>query len=542
MLLIALLLKETEMHTLNRQIPINTLNSHNLHRFLWVSAFLVLSSHNLLADTSPDPLPLHTAVERADRAVLEKLIAKGESLDRQGSDGWTPLMYAVRDGRQETVSILLAAGAAVNIGDRWSRTPLHLAAEAPAGIARMLIKAGADLDKRNAGGVTPLMLAAGNGRQDIVELLLQAGARLDLKDYQDNSVVDWARRSQNPELTRKLEHKLSTASEQPSRARTENFAEDVFVDVKFPDWFKPGFLDLDVDLQEALSAGKQGLMIFISTRRCSYCKAFIENSLALPDIRRRVQESFDVVGLEIFDDSMMTDPEGNRYRVKEFVTVQKATFTPTLIFYGPQGQKILKIVGYYPPDKFRTVLDYLQGKRYQHEPLRDYISRVSHSSQTSAAQIKKDYELFSKPPYMLDRRAGPAQRPLLVLFEQPDCSACERFHNRVLADEAIRRLMGRFEVVQLDASDTATRLITPTGDRVTPKEWFAGLDLSYRPALVFFSEMGEEVMRLDSETQRYRMEGTLQLVLEKGYENDAQLQRWRRDKAVELYNMQNKQK
>jgi len=40
-------------------------------------------------------------------------------------------------------------------------------------------------------------------------------------------------------------------------------------------------------------------------------------------------------------------------------------------------------------------------------------------------------------------------------------------------------------------------------------------------------------LRLDSETLRYRMEGTLQLVLERAYENDAQLQRWRREKAIE---------
>ncbi|MGD8583595.1 MAG: hypothetical protein PVF06_13205, partial [Gammaproteobacteria bacterium] len=55
----------------------------------------------------------------------------------------------------------------------------------------------------------------------------------------------------------------------------------------------------------------------------------------------------------------------------------------------------------------------------------------------------------------------------------------------------------------------------------------------YTPAIVFFDEAGQEVLRLDSETLRYRMEGTLQLVLERAYENDAQLQRWRREKAIE---------
>ena len=100
--------------------------------------------------------------------------------------------------------------------------------------------------------------------------------------------------------------------------------------------------------------------------------------------------------------------------------------------------------------------------------------------------------------------------------------------------------MGEFETVHLDASDTKTRIVSPSGERISPKQWFAQLELSYTPATVFFNETGEEVMRLDSETRRYRMEGTLQLILEKAYKEDAQLQRWRRSKAVEFYQLQQK--
>jgi hypothetical protein len=38
------------------------------------------------------------------------------------------------------------------------------------------------------------------------------------------------------------------------------------------------------------------------------------------------------------------------------------------------------------------------------------------------------------------------------------------------------------------------------------------------------------------------MEGTLQLILEKAYKQDAQLQRWRRDKAVQFYKLQQQTK
>jgi hypothetical protein len=53
--------------------------------------------------------------------------------------------------------------------------------------------------------------------------------------------------------------------------------------------------------------------------------------------------------------------------------------------------------------------------------------------------------------------------------------------------------------------------------------------------VLFFDEQGEEVMRIDSEAQRVRMEGSLQLVLEGTAPKEAQLQRWRRRKAIERF-------
>ncbi|PVV14328.1 MAG: hypothetical protein B6D72_04155 [gamma proteobacterium symbiont of Ctena orbiculata] len=490
----------------------------------------------LITGAMANQLMLHNVVQEENRTALKQAIASAESLDARDPNGWTALMYATKAGKSDAVSLLLTAGASPDIGDRLGRTPLNMAVSVPKKVSQLLIQAGADINQRNAGGATALMLAAGNGRQDLVSLLLDAGARLDLKDYQGNSVVDWSRRGGFDELTRRLERRLEK-QDKVAIASGEEFAEDIFVDVQFPDWFKASFLDLSEDLKEALNAGKQGLMIFISTRRCSYCKAFIQNSLNRPDIQGRVETSFDVIGLEIFDDSEMIDPEGNSYRVKEFVTSNKAAYTPTLIFYGVSGRKLLKIVGYYPPDKFQKVLDYLEGKRYLHETLRSYLNRTAISSTKSTSDISVDQELFTKPPYLLDRRAGPAARPLLVVFERPNCATCERFHRQVLRDKSVRRLMREFEAVQLDASNTSSGLIIPNGERISPAQWFERLDLSYSPAILFFDESGNEVMRLDSETKRFRMEGSLQLVLEKGYLKDAQLQRWRRDKAVELFKL-----
>ncbi|MDZ7750637.1 MAG: thioredoxin fold domain-containing protein [Gammaproteobacteria bacterium] len=447
--------------------------------------------------------------------------------------GPTELMAAVERGEVAAMDRLLGSGAPPDAANRQGETALHLATAQPLAITERLTAAGANIDARDAGGVSVLMRAAGRGRRDLVEHLLAAGARLDFKDYEGASAVHWAGRAGHRELARFLTARLEA---QPSPAHVPDrheFAEDVFVDVEFPDWFKESFLDLDVNLGEALDARKQGIMLFVSTRRCSYCKAFLDKSLSRQDIRQRLTDAFDIIGLEIFDDSMMTAVDGTRYRVKEFVKAEKASLTPTLIFYGEGGRRLLKIVGYYPPERFRQVLDYLEGGHHRHMTLRSFMAaRPSPTVSSKTRPALAEDTLFATPPHILDRRGAASDRPLMVLFEERDCPACARFHRRVLADEAIRGLLEEYEVRRLEIGDRETPVITPTGEGTTAAAWYGTLGLSYAPAVVLFDRQGREVMRIDSETLRFRMEGSLQMVLEDTPPEDPQLQRWRRDKAI----------
>ncbi len=121
----------------------------------------------------------------------------------------------------------------------------------------------------------------------------------------------------------------------------------------------------------------------------------------------------------------------------------------------------------------------------------------------------------------------------MVVFDKAGCDACERFHRRVLRDQAVRKLLGDFDVVRLDLDDTGERVITPDGEAVTAADWYQQLDLSYTPAVLFFNLHGHEVMRLDSEILPFRMEGTLQMMLDGVTAEDAQLQRWRKAKVIE---------
>ena len=141
-----------------------------------------------------------------------------------------------------------------------------------------------------------------------------------------------------------------------------------------PAWFKTGFLDLPDDLAEARAAGKLGLMLLFSTEGCAHCKAF---SSAASRTRRSARRCahFDVIHLEIFDDSPVKDPQGRRLAVREFARREGAAFSPTQVFYDVDGERGHRVVGYQPPERFSTVPDYVVGGHYRALAYRDHLER-----------------------------------------------------------------------------------------------------------------------------------------------------------------------
>ncbi|MDJ0871250.1 MAG: thioredoxin fold domain-containing protein [Gammaproteobacteria bacterium] len=302
--------------------------------------------------------------------------------------------------------------------------------------------------------------------------------------------------------------------------------------VQHPDWFKSSFLDLREDLDQALADGKAGVMLYFGQARCPYCRLFFEANLAKPDIKHYVQSRFDVIGLQIFSDEEITDPAGNTLSVREFSIRERTHFTPSVLFYTEHGRNALTLRGYPPPYKFRAALEYVADGHYLTSTFREYLALADPPPVFEEDALAED-ELFSAPPYMLDRRRFPADQPLLVVFEQGKCHACDVLHTEPLGDAGVRDWLSRFDVVQLDMWDDRTPLVTPAGARLTPRAWAARLGLFYAPTLVFFDERGREVMRIDSVVQFYRLRGVLQYVHEKGYVEEPIFQRWRRQENLD---------
>jgi thioredoxin-related protein len=292
-----------------------------------------------------------------------------------------------------------------------------------------------------------------------------------------------------------------------------------------PDWFKLSFLDLREDLQEVRDTGKQGLIVYFGQKYCAYCRQFLERDLAKEDIRAYMQEHFDIIGIDIHGHRMMTDFGGVVMEEASFAGREKTNFTPSVVFYARDGEEALRLRGYYPPYRFRAALEYVADGHYRNEAFREYLARADVPLVFEEGDLSEE-SFFMRGPYMLDRSRIRGERPLVVVFEQGNCHACDVLHTGPLQDPEIRRRIERLEVVQLSYwSDTP--VITPSGERLTANKWAERLGLFYTPTLIFFDLDGSEIIRVDSVVKFYRLKNVLDYIMEGGYREYPTFQRWR---------------
>jgi thioredoxin-related protein len=293
-----------------------------------------------------------------------------------------------------------------------------------------------------------------------------------------------------------------------------------------PDWFKQSFLDLDDDLDQALRNGKSGVIVYFGQERCAYCKVILEDTLAKPDLVEYLVRHFDMVGLSIHDIRELTTPDGETMTVKDYSVRESAQFTPTLVFFGKDRQKALTLRGFYPAYEMRAALEYVADEHYQTMSFRDYLAQANPPLLFEDEALIAD-SLFMPPPFALERSDFPASRPLAVIFEQPQCHACEVLHSEPLQDVVVRERFAEFDVVQLNIWDDQTPVLTPDGRRFSPRQWAEHLELFYTPTLIFFDVRGKEIFRIDSVVQFFRLAGVLRYVAEKAYEEHPVFQHWK---------------
>lgn len=95
--------------------------------------------------------------------VVAVLLQEGADVNQADENGWTPLHWAVMSRERSIVSALLAHGAITDVRDRFGggATPLHFAVGGGSAgeMVKLLLEWGADVEVGDYDGITPIQYA-----------------------------------------------------------------------------------------------------------------------------------------------------------------------------------------------------------------------------------------------------------------------------------------------------------------------------------------------------------------------------------------------
>jgi ankyrin repeat protein len=154
-------------------------------------------------DARGDPILLIAVRHGSSKVIADLLAAQQVRVDALNRVGETPLMIAALRGDLVIARRLVELGAQVN---RPGWTPLHYAATGGhVAMTRWLLEESAYIDADSPNGTTPLMMAARQGRQTVVELLISEGADPTARNEAGFTVTDYLDRNGLLELARRAE-------------------------------------------------------------------------------------------------------------------------------------------------------------------------------------------------------------------------------------------------------------------------------------------------------------------------------------------------
>jgi len=125
--------------------------------------------------------------KKGDMDKLKQCIERGANLDARDKALRTAVSCAAFQGHVEILNFLIKEGAHPNLPDKLGNTPLIRAIRGDHPDIVRILSPKVDLDQSGNMGQTATYCAAANGRANILQVLIESGARIDVVDNQGNT-------------------------------------------------------------------------------------------------------------------------------------------------------------------------------------------------------------------------------------------------------------------------------------------------------------------------------------------------------------------
>lgn len=321
-----------------------------------------------------------------------------------------------------------------------------------------------------------------------------------------------------------------------------------------PEWFKQSFLDLRDEIEDANDNNKR-VMLYFHQDGCPYCKKLLDDNFSRQSIVEKMKQHYDLLEINMWGDKTVTLLDGEELSEKEFAQKMKVMFTPTLVVLDNKGQSLFRMNGYYAPDKFSAVLDYLlltpvsESTSSKEKISFNEFYRANQQANEQQSQPKRSAsgklhrESFIVQENNLQKLILNSHKPVLILFEQTVCSACDELHGDIFRRLPIFKQLKQFTITQIDINSDK-KIITPDGQSMTHKSFAQASKVQYTPS-IFFYEAGQPenntIFRSEGYLKSFHIQALLDYIMTDAYLTEPEFQRfvqrraeWMREKGQEV--------